>query len=69
MVWYYTQPIKLEFYGPLDIYGDYVDQTMFQDTELYYFNYNTYYEDYYFTINIFVFNEYTLKINYNSLLP
>ena len=41
--------------------GYYVYQTIYQDTELYYFDYNTYDEDYDFTINHCVDHESTLQ--------
>ena len=37
---------KLESHGTFDMHGDYIELTIVQDTEIYYFDYNTYDEDY-----------------------
>ena len=46
-------PIKPESHRNVDMHGDYVDQTVFQDTKLYYLGANNYDKYYEFTIDLF----------------
>ena len=42
---------KIEYRGTFDMHGNYFEQTIVQNAEIYYFDANTYYEDYDFIID------------------
>ena len=56
-------PSKLESHGPFDMYGDYADKTIAQDSDCCLFDVNTYDEYYDFTIYIYACHEATLQDN------
>ena len=54
-------PSKLEPHGPIYMHGYYDNWTIFQDTELYYFDAHTYDENYDFAINNYFHHAATLQ--------
>ena len=60
---------KLEYHGTFYMHGDYVDQTIVQDTELIYFNANIYDEDYDFIIDSCVSHAANLQSHENNIFP
>ena len=59
---------KLESHGNFDMYRDYFDQTIFQDNELYYFEANTYDEDYDFIIDSCIIHAARLSYHEKNIL-
>ena len=51
------------------MHGDYVGQTIIQDNYFYYFDANTYDEDYDFTIDSCVIHTDTLHAHKNNIIP
>ena len=59
---------KFEYYGTFDTHRDFVERNIFQDTEFYYFDANTYDEDYDFIIDSCVRYASTLQANEHNII-
>ena len=58
----------LEYHWPFHIHGEYVDRNIVQDTELYYFDNNTYDEEHDFTIESCVYYAATVQYHERNIL-